>query len=301
MTKHAVREVSIEVRGDHICGRFDAMASPCEVLIDAIDSQQALALTQAIAAEAWRIESKYSRYRDDNIMYEINHAQGQAVAIDHETQQLLSLANTCFELSEGRFDVTSGILGQVWQFDGSDTIPSQTMIEACLVCSGWENVQLTDDSIRLLPGYAIDLGGIGKEYAVDRCVQLAREMQPTWSVLVNFGGDIGVTRPRQAHPYWQVGIEHPDPARTTQMLVTIAQGGLATSGDAKRFLLKDGVRYGHVLDPQTGYPVKDAPRSVTVAGENCTQAGLLATLAILHGAQAEVFLLEQGVTHWCLW
>lgn len=301
MTNNGVREVSIEVRSDHICGHFFAMASPCEVLIDSTDQQQAFTVTQAIAAEAWRIETKYSRYRDDNIIHQINHAQGQSVAIDPETQQLLSFANTCFELSDGRFDVTSGVLGQVWQFDGSDNIPSQTMIEACLICSGWQNVLLTDNSVRLLPGYAIDLGGIGKEYAVDRCVQLAREILPSTSVLVNFGGDIAVTRPRQVHPYWQVGIEHPDPARATQMLVTIAQGGLATSGDARRFLLKDGVRYGHVISPQTGYPVIGAPRSVTVAGENCTQAGLLATLAILQGDQAEVFLQEQSVTHWCLW
>ena len=301
MTNHAVREVSIEHRGDHISGHFFAMASPCEVLVDGTDTAQALWLTQAIADEAWRIETKYSRYRDDNIIHDINHSQGQCVAIDLETHQLLSFANTCFELSEGRFDITSGVFGRVWQFDGSDNVPSQAMVEACLACSGWQNVTLTNDSVRLLPGYAIDLGGIGKEYAVDRCVQLALKMSPTVSVLVNFGGDIAVTRPRQTHPYWQVGIEHPDPSRDTKILVTIAQGGLATSGDAKRFLLKDGERFGHVINPLSGYPVQDAPRSVTVAGENCTQAGLLATLAILQGSQAEVFLQKQAVTHWCLW
>jgi thiamine biosynthesis lipoprotein len=76
-------------------------------------------------------------------------------------------------------------------------------------------------------------------------------------------------------------------------------GGLATSGDARRFLQKDGVRYSHILDPKTGWPVPGAPRSVTVAADSCTQAGMLSTLAMLKGAQSESFLKEQGVLFWC--
>ena len=74
----------------------------------------------------------------------------------------------------------------------------------------------------------------------------------------------------------------------------------ATSGDSRRFLLKEGVRYGHILDPRTGWPVANAPRSVTVAASSCTEAGLLATLAMLEGAGARSFLEGQGVRHWIL-
>jgi thiamine biosynthesis lipoprotein len=77
-------------------------------------------------------------------------------------------------------------------------------------------------------------------------------------------------------------------------------GALATSGDSRRFLLKDGQRYGHILDPTTGWPVVDAPRSVTVAAPSCTQAGMLATLAQLSGRDAEEFLAAQGVQYWAL-
>lgn len=310
MSSTLTREVNLEQRQDHLCGYFQAMASPCEVLIDIAESSdisphdslwdEAYKLVSAIALEAWRIEDKYSRYRDDNIIYEINHAQGRQVEIDSETFELLNLANTCYELSQGRFDITSGILGKVWQFDGSANLPSQSMIDTCLACIGWHHVTFNEKYIHLLPGFALDLGGIGKEYAVDKCIQIARQQLPDYSVLINFGGDISVTKPRKNLPYWQVGIEHPNPEKQTQMMVKIAQGGLATSGDAKRYLLKDGVRYGHVLSPHTGYPVMDAPRSVTVAGENCTQAGLLATLALLQGAGAESFLKDQQITHWCL-
>jgi len=82
--------------------------------------------------------------------------------------------------------------------------------------------------------------------------------------------------------------------------IHLKAGALATSGDAKRFLLKDGVRYGHILDPTTGWPVRKAPRSVTVAAGTCLDAGMLATFAMLQGHDAEVFLRDQDVRHWVL-
>jgi thiamine biosynthesis lipoprotein len=100
---------------------------------------------------------------------------------------------------------------------------------------------------------------------------------------------------------WQVGIENPNNPICGSAIVKIAHGGLATSGDANRYLLKDGIRYGHVLNPKTGYPIVGAPCSVTVAAEQCVQSGLLATLALLMGNQAETFLTQQNVTHWCFW
>ena len=83
-------------------------------------------------------------------------------------------------------------------------------------------------------------------------------------------------------------------------MLELSQGALATSGDARRFLLRDGIRYGHILNPQTGWPVKDAPRSVTVAAGTCVEAGLTATLAMLQGEDAEVFLKEEGFRAWCI-
>jgi thiamine biosynthesis lipoprotein len=139
-------------------------------------------------------------------------------------------------------------------------------------------------------------------------------------LLVNFGGDLVVSGPRADERPWQVGIERPQassqpaagasrtyldtPCRPDSPLaagvVELTAGALATSGDARRFLLKDGVRYGHILDPRTGWPVRDAPRSVTVAAPTCTEAGVLATLAMLQGPAAESWLAAQGLPHWVL-
>jgi thiamine biosynthesis lipoprotein len=84
------------------------------------------------------------------------------------------------------------------------------------------------------------------------------------------------------------------------MLLDLERGALATSGDSRRYLLKDGIRYGHILNPRTGWPVPGAPRSVTVAASSCTEAGFLATVALLQGSGAQGYLKEQGVRHWLL-
>src|SRR5579863_7599203 len=99
---------------------------------------------------------------------------------------------------------------------------------------------------------------------------------------------------------WRVGIERPDTDRSAAMLLDLEYGALATSGDSHRFLLKESLRYSHILDPRTGWPVANAPRSVTVAASSCTEAGLLATLAMLHGEGARTFLEEQDARHWIL-
>lgn len=81
-------------------------------------------------------------------------------------------------------------------------------------------------------------------------------------------------------------------------MVAVQSGALATSGSSYRYLLSEGRRYGHVLNPRTGWPVEEPPLSVTVAASTCTEAGMLATFAMLHGRDAEVFLEKQEVRYW---
>ncbi|ANM30372.1 thiamine biosynthesis protein ApbE [Acidobacteria bacterium Mor1] len=295
------RELTLRRIADGWAGEFRAMASPCEVLV--LDGDRGLAreILGRVSDEAWRIEAKLSRYRDDNIIHRINHASGSAVEVDEETGRMLDFAQTLYELSEGRFDITSGVLRKVWKFDGSDRIPSDDEVEALLEQIGWYRVRWDGRSIALQPEMQIDLGGIGKEYAVDRAARLAADFTEV-PCLVNFGGDLMCSRPRLDGTPWRVGIEQVDTLPGAQeavgRTVRLTAGGLATSGDARRFLLKDGVRYPHILDPRRGRPVMDAPRSVTVAAATCTEAGMLATLAMLEGAGAAAFLEGQGATCW---
>jgi thiamine biosynthesis lipoprotein len=145
----------------------------------------------------------------------------------------------------------------------------------------------------------IDFGGLGKEYAVDKSAELLRQASAI-SVLINFGGDIGVTQPRIDGQPWMVGIENVEQEGQAVKLLQLKEGAIATSGDSKRFVWVDGKRRGHILDPRTGWPVEGAPRSVTVAARTCTEAGFLSTWAMLNGKDAEQFLKTPGIQSWCL-
>src|SRR5579871_4399148 len=274
---------------------FTAMASPCELLLDGADAAVAAELGRAAAGEAWRIETKFSRYRPESIVSLINCSEGRPVQVDEETAALLDYAARCHALSNGLFDITSGVLRRCWKFDGSDRLPAPAAVAELLPLIGFEKVRWEAPRITLPRNMEIDFGGFGKEYAVDRVLALVAA-RFAGAAMVNFGGDLAANREPVAGP-WQVGVERPDTNREARLLLDFSRGGLATSGDTHRFLLRDGVRYSHVLDVHTGWPVPGVPRSVTVAAASCVEAGALATFAMLQGPAAETFLAEQGVRY----
>lgn len=277
-------------------GSFAAMASPCSLLTEAATAAAARRQLDLVRTEAQRIEAKFSRYRDDSVVQRINTAGGRPIEVDDETALLLDYAASCHKLSDGRFDVTSGVLRRAWRFDGSDRLPAQSTVEGLLPHIGWQRTTWDRPRFTLPAGMEIDFGGIGKEYAVDRCAGLLSAGNDA-SFVLNFGGDLFVSGPRADGGAWRIGVEDPGGAAPAAGAVQLRRGGIATSGDARRFLLKDGVRYGHILDPRTGWPVPHAPHSVTVLADTCLEAGMLATFAMLMGAAAESFLAAQGVKH----
>lgn len=302
---------------DHWIGTYAAMASTCEIIIDSSEQELAQTLTQIAQQETLRIQQKFSRYQKDNVLWHINHANGTAINVDSETAHLLDFADQCYQLSDGYFDITSGCLRRAWTFDGSDNLPSEKSVNALLPFVGWKKVSWRKVSgqknheessqLQMPAGMEIDFGGIGKEYAVDSVLRLLRA-QTSVPILVNFGGDLAITGTRKNGAPWQVGIEsldtkehnHEQREKHADKVLEISAGALATSGDSRRYLITNNQRYGHILNPFTGWPIMDAPRSVTVAGSNCVQAGMLATFALLKGKEAEAFLKEQGVPFWFL-
>lgn len=278
--------------------RFTAMGSPCEVQVDCTDRVLAARVSAVIETEALRIERKFSRYLFDSVVGQINAHAGTELALDAETRLLIDYAAHCHAISDGLFDVTSGILRRAWTFDGSDRVPDPTQVANLLPLVGWDKVVWRGGVLKLLPGMEIDLGGIAKEYAVDMGIVRARA-ETAVPVLVNFGGDLCVTGPRADGGRWRVLIEAVDHASAAAW-VEIAGGAITTSGDARRFVERDGRRYSHILDPHTGMSIIAAPRAVTVAAATCVEAGILSTLAMLQGAGCEAFLEQEGVTAWVI-
>ncbi len=279
---------------------FHAMATPCEIRIESSDERLAMQVAAAAEGEARRIEQKFSRYRADSVVGKINASSGgDGLAVDGETASLLDCAEHCFHLSEGKFDVTSGVLRRAWRFDGTGQIPSAERIGKLRTLIGWEKVSWRAPVFALPAGMEIDFGGIAKEYAVDRVLENIRYLTSV-PALVNFGGDLRVSGTRNGGFGWNVAIESVDSAGQMAAMLQLTSGALATSGDAQRYLMLDGVRYGHILNPRTGWPVRDAPRSVTVAASTCVEAGLTATIAMLQGHGAEEFLKREGMRAWCI-
>ncbi len=158
---HGPGAMSLTREPDHWVGRFVAMACPCEVLIDSPTEALARVVVDCVSQCAWRIEHKFSRYRQDNIVHRINTSNGRPIHVDDETARLLDFAATLTALSEGRFDITSGILRKAWTFDGGTHVPAQADIDALLACVGWHKVLWDRQALQLQlqPGMQIDFGG----------------------------------------------------------------------------------------------------------------------------------------------
>jgi thiamine biosynthesis lipoprotein len=272
------------------------MASPCEVLVDSSHEQPAQAVASAVSACAWRIEEKFSRYRDDSVVGRINRAAGAPIEVDEETAKLLDFADHAWRISDGKFDITSGVLRRAWKFDGGARRATAAQIRTLLPLVGWSRVSWRSPVLTLQPGMEIDFGGIGKEYAVDLALAAAAGITDA-PVLVNFGGDLAATSPQRDGRAWRVGVEGISAANIPWTL-ELAAGALATSGDTYRYITEGGQRRPHILDPRSGEPVRDAPHSITVAANTCVEAGMWCTLAMLEGGGAEVFLEREGVRHW---
>jgi FAD:protein FMN transferase len=287
----------------HLCRfPFHAMASPNELQFWARDERHAREVAGAAVGDVRRIETKYSRYRDDSVTARINRgAGGAAVPIDAETVALLRYADRCHQLSGGRFDLTSGVLRRAWDFRAvAPRLPNASALAAARALVDWPGVEWDEHSIRLpRAGMEIDFGGIGKEYAADRAATICRELAIAHG-LVNLGGDVRVVGPQLDGTPWRIGIRHPRPRGNDPYEavagIDLADGALATSGDYERYIELDGRRYCHVVDALTGHPVGHW-QSVSVVAPLCVVAGSGATIAMLLEATAPAFLEAQQLRY----
>ena len=276
--------------------RFRAMGSPCRLRFESEDEQLADAVIAAVVAEVQRLEQKYSRYLPDSLTSRINRAAGSAtpVAVDAETTGLLGFAHTLWQQSEGLFDLTAGILRRAWDFK-SGRLPGQAALDELLPLIGWQQVEWGPEQVALpRRGMEIDFGGCVKEYAADSAAAIMAG-QGVQRGLVDLGGDMVVVGAASALRPWSIGIRHPQQQDRALAHIDLGNGGLASSGDYERCLMIDGKRYGHILNPLTGWPVQGLA-AVSVAAPQCLVAGGSATIAMLKPpAEALAWLAELGL------
>jgi thiamine biosynthesis lipoprotein len=275
---------------------FRAMGSPCTVHVYADGAAAGEALLDASRRELERIERKYTRYRDDSLTAAINRSAGddRGIEVDAETAALLDYADAAHRQSGGLFDITSGVLRRAWDFR-SGRLPEPEAVAALLRCVGWTRARWRRPRLVLpVPDMQLDFGGYVKEYAADRVAELLRKRGARHG-LVDLGGDLSIVGPHPGGAPWQVGIRDPRDGSRALRVLSVYGGGVATSGDYERGMWVDGVRYSHLLDPRSGWPV-DGPASVTVLATHCLIAGTASTIAMLSGRTgADAWLSRLGL------
>lgn len=273
---------------------FQALGTLCRMTL-AGPKPAAEAFVEQTLGWMARFESKYSRFLPGSLISRINDQAGKDwVVIDPETERLFALCQELHFLSKGVMDPTVLPLLRLWNWKARPAVvPSEEAIREAMSRVGWSRVQRAPGRVRLPEaGMALDLGGIGKEHAVDQVVLLSRGF-PLTGVLVDFGADIRVLGlPPDGRQGWHIGLEEPrSPGRVWCGLV-LREGGVATSGNYLRFFESCGVRYGHILDPRTGRPTPSEVLSVSVVAPSCTQAGFLSTTALVLGPVEGMRLIE---------
>jgi thiamine biosynthesis lipoprotein len=259
--------------------------------VDDRGRRRAERIARAVENEALRIERKFSRFRDESIVSEIARNAGRTpVAVDEETVALVESALDLARLTGGRFDPTVGVLRRAWDFRES-RVPDDAELATLLALVDFHAVSVRDGTVFLRrPGMELDLGGVGKEYAVDRVAALLATSGVT-SAIVNFAGDVRTIGGRGDGRPWSIGVADPRaPDRCRFAVRLIGDAGIATSGDYERCFVKDGVRYHHLLDATTGKPARGVISATVVAGST-SLAGRIASAAFLLGLREGLALI----------
>ncbi len=270
------------------------MGGPAELqlYLDAPDKNQSSLVRQA-EAEAFRLEKKYSRYRNDSVTAAINDSSGrqEGISVDDETAALLNYAQTAWQQSNGLFDITSGVLRKAWDFK-LNRLPDKKRLARLLNNVGWQKLLWQAPRLQMPAGMEIDFGGVVKEYAADAIAALLRN-QGVQHGLVELAGDISIIGPHPNGKAWKIGVRNPDRPESAIATIDVFKGAVASSGHYERFITVDGQRYCHILNPKTGWP-ENSVAGVSVHASTCLVAGTATTTAMLLGAAQGRKWLQEG-------
>lgn len=243
------------------------------------------------------IESKMSLNIDESEVNKINSSPGVPVTVSSETMDVIDRGLYYSEISNGKFDITSGGLVELWDIGGENArVPSEEEIASVLPSIDYESVVLDRDAntVTLLkPGATLDLGGIAKGYAAD-AVSEYLESEGVEKAIVDIGGNLFLIGTNEEDSLWKVGIKNPfSESRNDYVgVLEASESSVVTSGVYERFLESDGVKYHHILDPDTGYPSDNEIMGVSIICEKSIDADGLSTSVFLLGLEDGLDLVE---------
>lgn len=270
---------------------FYSMGSTVELKFYSPSEELFHRVVDACVKRTKEIDRLFSNYRDDSVLAEVNRNAGVApVSVPTEFLRLVRTSIKYSELTEGAFDITIGSLFELW---GAETkagrLPDRSRIRDALGCTGFRKIKINEVKSQIfLDGDCVrlDFGAIGKGYAVDEMVNIAKQ-NGIKRGLVNFGGNIYAMEPPAGKKFWDVGVRKPGSGSEVISKLDLVNKGVATSGDYERYFEHAGKRYSHIIDPRTGWPAEDVT-SVVAVSKTATEADVLSTAVSvlgLRGAQ----------------
>ena len=252
------------VSGSEFC-----LDTSCEITIydmEGMSEDKAAGIIDQAFAEIREYENMLSRTVEGSDVYRINHADGKSTEVSAETLDVIRTGLLMAELSGGKFDITVGALTDLWKFTSDNpSVPEDQEIRKALETVGYENITMKGNEVGLSDSETrIDLGGVAKGYIADKTGEYM-EAQGVTKAIINLGGNITAIGEKEEDTPWTIGIERPYSDRSEIVgSIKVSDKTVVTSGIYERQFVEDGVRYHHVLDPQTGYPAEADLEAVTI-------------------------------------
>lgn len=285
-------EVQAQVRVDR---PVTLMGSRFDFAVIADNKEKANQIIDSAVKEMIRIENLISDWKSSSQVSEINRQAGiKAVKVDQELFDLTKRAIYFSEISGGAFDISYASLDKMWHFDGSmKELPSETEIKKSVAKINYRNIILDSASCRIFlkeKGMKISFGSIGKGYASDRG-RYVLESLGALGGMVNAAGDLCTWGNNLKHPAWNIAITNPFDVEDNVCIIPMKNQSVATSGSYEKYVEIDGKRYSHIINPQTGYPVRGLA-SVSIFGPSVETANGFSTAIMVLGAERGLKMLE---------
>lgn len=238
--------------------------------------------------ECLRYENMLSKTVEGSDVWNINHANGERVAVNEETRELILTALEFSRLSDGRFDITVEPCVALWDFTSEDrgTLPDADELAAAAEKVDWTKVDVNDEGVLIPEGMSIDLGAIAKGYISDRIADYFVE-KGVESALLNVGGNVRTVGLKPDGSNWRIGIQDPEGVRDQSIVgvATLGDNAVVTSGIYERGFILDDVVYHHILDPNTGWSVQNELAGVTIVAKEACTADALSTTVFAMGLE----------------
>lgn len=272
------------------------MGSSFEIAVITESEKEADTLISLAYKEIVRIENLISSWKEDSETALINVNAGvEPTKVSIELYNLIRRAKKISELSEGAFDISFASINKLWYFDGSmNKIPSEEEVKKSIEKINYKNIELNeeDHSVFLTEkGMRIGFGAIGKGYAANSVKKMFIELGVK-NGMINAGGDLIAWGDGLNGEKWKVGIANPDKKKGAVSWLQINDMAVVTSGNYEKFVIIDGVKYAHIIDPRTGYPARGL-KSVTIICPDAELADALATTVFVLGQQKGLDLINK--------